>query len=293
MDSKYIGKRCFNHKDTIFSFYCFDDTKFLCSKCFKEHKSHNIEIVDDLKEKSLFLKSLNKSGKSLLDYYIKIGKFLEKIKSELEASLEVINSKIEELQHSAPPGEMKNIFSLQFNDYEKIRAITEILKKTHELSDELLGLTNEIKANHIYTNFRLISKSVKILEHSKEYPSHPLDIMFGRNNNAEFSLFDGVNNHFLVLDLGDYYFLKNIKIAVHNFDCSLKNFKVHIKNDILKWEEAGSFVCAQFNENQNIQEFNINKETQYVRLDLIDNWGTQSGNFILIKFLCFEIGDII
>ena len=293
MDSKYLGKRCINHKDAVFSFYCFDDRKFLCSKCFKDHKSHNIEIVDDLKEKSLFMKSLTKSGKSLIDYYIKIGKFLEKIKSEIEESLGVINAKIEELKRYTPSGDMKNIFSLQFNDYEKIRAITEILKKTHVLSDELLSLTDDIKANHIYKNFRVISNSVKVLEHSKEYPSHPLDIMFGRNNNAEFTLFDGVNNHFLVLDLGDYYFLKSIKIAVHNFDCSLKNFKVHIKNDILKWEDAGTFVCAQFNQNQNIQEFNINKETQYVRLDFIDNWGTQSGNFILIKFLGFEIGDIL
>lgn len=43
---------------------------------------------------------------------------------------------------------------------------------------------------------------------------------------------------------------------------------------------------------QNPQEFNINKETQFVRIDLIDNWGVQSGNFILIKSLAFQIADI-
>ena len=134
---------------------------------------------------------------------------------------------------------------------------------------------------------------MKILESSKEYPAHPLDIMFGRKNNAEFSLFDGCKNHFLVLDLGEYCFLKKIKIGVDNYDCSLKNFKVQIKNEIGKWEDAGSFICAQYSFNQNLQDFTINKETQFVRIDLIDGWGVKSGNFILVKFLCFEVGDIL
>ena len=68
-------KTCSIHKNTNFSFYCFDDKEFLCSKCFKEHKKHNIEIIDDLKEKSLFLKSLNKTGKSLPDFYDKMKMF--------------------------------------------------------------------------------------------------------------------------------------------------------------------------------------------------------------------------
>lgn len=293
MEPKVKDKKCSHHKNTIFSFYCFDDKKFLCSKCFKEHKKHNIEIIDDLKEKSLFFKSLNKSGQSLTDYYLKIQKVLEKVKIDIQESLNIINKKIEELKQSAPPGEGKNIFSLSFNEYEKISIITEILKKTHELSDDLGDLTKEIKSNHIYANFRTINKSVKILEHSKEYPAHPLDVMLGKKNNVDYSLFDGINNHFLVLDLGEYCFLKNIKIGVDNFDCSLKNFNVQIKNEIGKWEEAGNFVCAQFSLNPNIQEFSINKETQFVRIDIIDNWGVQSGNFILIKLLCFEVGDIL
>lgn len=293
MESKIKDKKCSHHKNTIFSFYCFDDKEFLCSKCFKEHKKHNIEIIDDLKEKTLFFKSLNKMYLTLNDYYLKVKKVLEKVKSEIEVSLKTINEKIADLQKSAPPDESKSIFSLSFNEYEKISTISEILKKTHELSDDLGDLTKEIKSNHAYKNFRLISKSVKVLESSKEYPAHPLDIMFGRKNNAEFALFDGCKNHFLVLDLGEYCFLKKIKIGIDNYDCSLKNFKVQIKNDIGKWEDAGNFICAQFGFNPNIQEFSINKETQFVRMDLIDGWGTQSGNFIMIKFLGFEIGDIL
>ena len=293
MDSRINSKKCCHHKDLIFSFYCFDDKSFLCNKCFKEHKKHNIEIIDDLKEKSLFFKSLNKMGQSLTDYYIKMKQILEETKAEIEDSLLIINKKLEELKESAPPNDVKNVFHLTFNDYEKISIITEILKKTHHISDNLGELSKEIKASHIYTNFRTINQEVKVLEHSKEYPIHPIDIMLGKKSSVEYTLFDGVKNHFLIIDLGEYCFLRKIKIDVDNFDCSLKNFKVQVKNEIGKWEEVGSFVCAQFKMNPNTQEFTINKETQFVRLDLIDNWGMQNGNFILIKSLGFEVGDIL
>ena len=117
--------------------------------------------------------------------------------------------------------------------------------------------------------------------------------MLSKKSNEEYSLFDGANNHFIIIDLGEFFFLKNIKISVDNFDCSLKNFRVFIKNEIGKWEDAGYFMCAQYGINPNLQEFNINKETQFVKIEFIDNWGIQSGNFILIKVLCFELGDIL
>lgn len=293
MDSKASSKKCCHHKDAIFSFYCFDDKSFLCSKCFKEHKKHNIEIIDDLKEKSLFFKSLNKMGLNLIDYYIKMKQILEDTKEEIEKSLLIIEQKLEELKQDAPPSDAKNIFFLSYGEYEKISIITEILKKTHHISDNLGELTKEIKKSHIYANFRTINKEVKILEHSKEYPIHPIEVMLGKKNSVEYTLFDGIKNHFLIIDLGEYFFLKKIKIGLDNFDCSLKNFKVQVKNEIGKWEDAGIFLCTQFKINPNIQEFSINKETQFVRLDLIDNWGMQSGNFILIKSLSFEIGDIL
>ena len=294
MDSDINSKNCRHHKDILFSFYCFDDKSFLCSKCFKEHKKHNIEIIDDLKEKSLFFKSLNKMGESLTDYYIKVQTILEKTKVEIEECLLIINKGVEELKQSAPPGGGKNIFSLSYNEYEKISIITEILKKTHQMADNLGELAIDIKSNHNYTNFRTINKEVKILEHSKQYPAHPIEVMFGKKTNTvEYSLFDGINNHFLVVDLGEYFFLKKIKIEVADFDCSLRNFKVEIKNEIGRWENAGNFICSKFNMNPNVQEFNINKETQFVKIDLIDNWGVESGNFILVKKMSFEVGDIL
>ena len=73
----------------------------------------------------------------------------------------------------------------------------------------------------------------------------------------------------------------------------MRNFKVEIKNEIGRWENAGNFICSKFNMNPNVQEFNINKETQFVKIDLIDNWGVESGNFILVKKMSFEVGDIL
>ena len=58
MDVQIEEKKCDNHKEINIAFYCFDDNSSLCSKCFKEHKKHNIEIIDDLKEKDKIYKSL-------------------------------------------------------------------------------------------------------------------------------------------------------------------------------------------------------------------------------------------
>ena len=44
MEEPIEQKKCDNHKEINIAFYCFDDNSFLCSKCFKEHKKHNIEI---------------------------------------------------------------------------------------------------------------------------------------------------------------------------------------------------------------------------------------------------------
>ena len=52
-------------------------------------------------------------------------------------------------------------------------------------------------------------------------------------------------------------------------------------------------ALPSYDANMIASEFNINKETQFVKIEFIDNWGVQNGNFILIKVLCFEIGDIL
>ena len=66
MDEPIELKKCDNHKEVNIAFYCFDDNSFLCSKCFKEHKKHDIEIIDDLKEKDKISISLKTKFHGLL-----------------------------------------------------------------------------------------------------------------------------------------------------------------------------------------------------------------------------------
>ena len=48
MENDYFNKKCSKHKNENFIFYCFDDKKFLCDTCFKEHRKHNIEVKSEL-----------------------------------------------------------------------------------------------------------------------------------------------------------------------------------------------------------------------------------------------------
>ena len=69
----------------------------------------------------------------------------------------------------------------------------------------------------------------------------------------------------------------------------MKNFRVFIKNEIGKWEDAGNFVCAQYSINPNLQEFNINKETQFVKIEFIDNWGYNLEISSLLKYYVLKL----
>ena len=77
-------RKCDHHKEINIAFYCFDDNSFLCSKCFKEHKKHNIEIVDDLKEKDKIYKSLLAAKLNFTEYYIKLKNILKKVHDEVK-----------------------------------------------------------------------------------------------------------------------------------------------------------------------------------------------------------------
>ena len=42
-----------------------------------------------------------------------------------------------------------------------------------------------------------------------------------------------------------------------------------------------------------LQVFNIEREAQIIKIELLNTWGTKSGNYILIKKIFFEIADIV
>ena len=79
-----------------------------------------------------------------------------------------------------------------------------------------------------------------------------------------------------------------------NYDYTLKDFKVSFLNDNGEWELIGQFQRVRFRDNSYFQEFNFNKliECKIIKLDLINVWGSDGGNYILIKRINFYIADI-
>ena len=293
MDEPIELKKCDNHKEVNIAFYCFDDNSFLCSKCFKEHKKHNIEIIDDLKEKDKIYKSLIASKLNFTDYYIKIKQILEKLQQNIQKVLQFISTKLDDLKNSAPPSELKSIFSLSYSEYEHIGHITELNSKIKSMLSKLDEANKILKKQKEYVNFRAISKEIKIVEKSKTLPEFPIDIIFDKDNRQEYTLFDGAKDHFMILDLGKLYFLKNIQIGITQHDCSLKEFYLFIKNKNGEWENTGKYVCNPYKDKLGLQVFNVGREAQVIKMELLNTWGTNSGNYILIKKIFFVIADII
>ena len=293
MDIPIEQRKCNNHKEINIAFYCFDDNSFLCSKCFKDHKKHNIEIVDDLKEKDKVYKSLLGAKLNFTEYYLKVKKIIETIQLNIQNILQFISKKLEELKNAAPPGEVKSLFSLSYKEYEQIGYITELNLNIKDMAIKLDEATRILKKQNEYVNFRAINKEVKVIEKSALLPEFPIDIMFERDCTQEYTLFDGCKDHYIVMDLGKIFFLKSIQIGITAHDCSLKDFYVLTKNRKGEWEKVSKFFCKPYNDKLGLQEFYIGKETQYVRMELSSTWGTKSGNYILIKKIFFEVADIV
>ena len=218
---------------------------------------------------------------------------LEKIQSKIEQTLQFISDKIEELKNSINQGDAKSIFSLSYKEYEHIGYISELSSNIKEMQIKLDEIKKILKKQNEYVNFRAINKEVKIVEYSKVLPEFPIDIMLERDRSQEYTLFDGSSDHYMIVDLGKTYFLKNIIIGITTHDCSLRDFYILTKNRKGEWEKVGKFFCKPYNDKLGLQEFYIGKETQFIRIELSNTWGTKSGNYILIKKIFFEIGDII
>jgi len=293
MDPTIEQRKCDNHKEINIAFFCFDDNSYLCSKCFKEHKKHNIEIVDDLKEKDKVYKSLLAAKLNFTEYYIKIKKILEKVQTNIQQTIQFITKKMEDLKNASNPGEIKSIFSLSYKEYEHIGFISDLNSTIKDMIHKLEEGTKILKKQSEYINFRAINKEVQVIEKSRLLPEFPIDIMFERDSSQEYTLFDGSKDHYIVCDLGKIYYLKNIQIGITAHDCSLKDFYVLTKNRKGEWEKVSKFLCKPYNDKLGLQEFFIGKETQFVRMELSSTWGTKSGNYILIKKIFFEVADIV
>ena len=293
MEDNEFNRKCFNHKDEDFLFYCFDDKKFICDKCFKDHKKHNIDIKSELKKNSLIYNKINNKRKSISENLKDIKSSLIEIKDLLDKELNKINDILSSFNNSNLSKLTSNIFNLNYNEYQNIEKYSSIFESIKKIKIKINEIFNEISKKIEYKNFRVINKEVNIIEHSKEDSSYSLDVMLEKKD-GEYSLFVGQNdNHFAIFDLKKKLYLKDILISVKQFfGCVLKNFKVSIKDDNGNWEEVNSF-CCQDNKNQiDFQKFSIEKETQFVKINFIDAWSKVGGDLILIRRLSFSVADI-
>ena len=282
-----LNKKCANHQWQNPNFYCFDDKKFLCDACFKEHRKHNIETISEIQKTENVYKHLFKK-KSIVETLNEIKNVLNEIKNDVETKLNRINLILSSLNKSVPFQGNIDFFNISHQEYENIEEISRIFESMKDIY---------IKINNIfikeYNNFREINKEVNIIEHSQTNSPGELNVILGKIA-GNYALFKGSNNHFAIFDFGDKYYLKDILISVRQeYGCVLKNFKVSIKKEDGNWEDINSFVCQDNNYLGEMQSFPIEKETQYVKINFIDVWSTEQGNYILIKKLSFMVADII
>lgn len=134
MKQEIESKKCKNHPNKVFEFYCFEDSSFLCSKCFLEqHRTHNVDVIDNLKENVKFFEKMNRSNVNLKDFFSNYKKGLEKAKKGIEDELVVVNKCIEKINSNSAPTPTGNksasIFELSYNEYKSISEIFERIKK--------------------------------------------------------------------------------------------------------------------------------------------------------------------
>ena len=294
MENNEINKECFNHKTLNSNFYCFDDKVFLCDICFKEHKKHNIEVISEIEKQEKIYNNLFKN-QSIEESFEEIKTILNELKNDVEQESNKFNSLVLTLKNEPPSPISNSIYNLSFQEYESVEQFSQLIEFTNNIEKKL----NKIKKYYYnkkkeYKNFREINKEVDVIDHSKIISdNYSVDVMLGKKS-GDYSLFDGPNNHFALIDFKKKYYLKDILISVkQNWGCVLKNLKVSVKNEIGEWELVNTFICRDNNYPEEMQSFPIEKETQFVIINFIDAWSNHGGNCILIKKLSFNIADII
>lgn len=294
MEITSFDKKCFNHHDNDSYFYCFDDKIFLCDICFKEHRKHNIEVKSEIKKYENIYQKLNKN-KSINENLQRIQSKLNEIKINVENNLKKINTILSLLNKSSSSTDSNSILNLNYQEYECIEEYSKLLNSVKDISKKLNDFINiNINKKNNYKNLREINKEVNIIEHSKEHNIFTLNVMLGKKHES-FSLFEGLDNHYAIFDLRKRLYLKDILISVkQKYKCVLKNFEVYVKNIEGKWELVNSFICKNNNYEIDMQNFPVEREAQYVKINFIDAWPhPNESDSILIKKLSFKVADIM
>ena len=290
-DYFWIEGKCVNHQDKNSNFFCFDEKVLLCDSCFKEHRKHNIEVKSELKKNDTLFRSITRKN-SLTENLKEMKKTLAELKTDIDIKLDKINTLVNSLSNTKISSWGTPIYKLSYTEYESIELYCSIIESLKDLIKKVSEFT--INKKTIYKNFYEINKEVDIIEHSKEHKTFNLNGMLGKNKES-FSLFEGTKNNFAVFNLNNYYYLKEILISVkQKYKCVLKNFEVYIKNKKDKWEKVDRFCCKDNSFGDEIQNFPIEKETQFVKINFIDTWPHPGeSDTMLIKKLSFIVADII
>ena len=290
-DYFWIEGKCVNHQDKNSNFFCFDEKVLLCDSCFKEHRKHNIEVKSELKKNDTLFRSITQKN-SLTENLKEMKKSLVELKTDIDKKLDKINTLVNSLSNTKMSSWGTPIYKLSYTEYESIELYCSIIESLKDLIKKVSEFT--VNKKTIYKNFYEINKEVDIIEHSKEHKTFNLNGMLGKNKES-FSLFEGTKNNFAVFNLNNYYYLKEILISVkQKYKCVLKNFEVYIKNKKDKWEKVDRFCCKDNSFEDEIQNFPIEKETQFVKINFIDTWPHPGeSETMLIKKLSFIVADII
>ena len=290
-DYFWIEGKCVNHQDKNSNFFCFDEKVLLCDSCFKEHRKHNIEVKSELKKNDTLFRSITRKN-SLTENLKEMKKTLAELKTDIDIKLDKINTLVNSLSNTKISSWGTPIYKLSYTEYESIELYCSIIESLKDLIKKVSEFT--INKKTIYKNFYEINKEVDITEHSKEHKTFNLNGMLGKNKES-FSLFEGTKNNFAVFNLNNYYYLKEILISVkQKYKCVVKNFEVYIKNKKDKWEKIDRFCCKDNSFEDEIQNFPIEKETQFVKINFIDTWPHPGeSDTMLIKKMSFIVADII
>ena len=191
------------------------------------------------------------------------------------------------------------------NNINEIKKIIETIKKYNSNNNDLkikftpddngindfLQVIKKFGSLNNLQNLHWINNEVNIVSNSKFFVGFYPDIMLGKNKSYPYSLTDGNRNHFVEFSFIKNYFLKSIRIRVTKDECSLKTFEIEVIDEKGEKKNIGTFIRKKFSEISDFQEFEINEECKGIKLYLIDNWGKQGGNYILIKNIDFNVSD--
>ena len=197
---------------------------------------------------SIYTQNSSQNSVNVLDKYIKYIDNLKKIQKEIESEVIATTKLIDEVKQneSNPPPAFTSdtIFDLAYTDYTKITGIANSEDQIAVFANRINEIAESVKVER-YKNIHWISTEVKVINNSVFHENFPPDIMLSKVK-GQYYLSEGNSNHFVVFDLGKKFYLKEIKLSVHDFECSLRKFKISVENDYGKIVDVGEYECEPF-----------------------------------------------